>query len=56
MLSGLTDLEKQLITLRYGLESGKPLTTQQLAEVLNISPEEALSLESGALAKKRKEG
>ena len=56
MLSGLTDLEKQLITLRYGLESGKPLTTQQVAEVLNISPEEALSLESGALAKMRKEG
>ena len=56
MLSGLNELEKKLITLRYGLESGKPLTTQQVAEVLNISPEEALLLESGALAKMRKEG
>ncbi len=56
MLSGLTDQEKKLITLRYGLESGKPLTTQQVAELLNISPEEALSLEAGALAKMRKEG
>ena len=56
MLSELTEQEKKLITLRYGLESGKPLTTQQVAEVLNISPEEALSLESGALAKMRKEG
>lgn len=56
MLSGLSDQEKKLITLRYGLESGKPLTTQQVAELLNISPEEALALESGALAKMRKEG
>ena len=56
MLSGLTELEKQLITLRYGLESGKPLSTQQVAETLNISPEEALALEAGALAKMRKEG
>jgi RNA polymerase sigma factor (sigma-70 family) len=56
MLSGLTEQEKTLITLRYGLESGKPLTTQQVAEQLNISPEEALSLEAGALAKMRKEG
>ena len=56
MLSGLTEQEKTLITLRYGLESGKPLTTQQVAETLNISPEEALALEAGALAKMRKEG
>ncbi len=56
MLSGLTEQEKKLITLRYGLESGKPLSTQQVAEVINISPEEALSLEAGALAKMRKEG
>lgn len=56
MLSALTEREKKLITLRYGLESGKPLTTQQVAEVLNISPEDALALEAGALAKMRKEG
>ncbi len=56
MLSGLTEQEKKLITLRYGLKSGKPLSTQQVAENLNISPEEALSLEAGALAKMRKEG
>ena len=56
MLSGLTEQEKRLITLRYGLEDGKPLTTQQVAELLKISPEEALSLEAGALAKMRKEG
>ena len=56
MLSGLTEQEKQLITLRYGLESGKPLTTQQVAELLNISPAQALSLEADALAKMRKDG
>ncbi len=56
MLSGLTEQEKILINLRYGLESGKPLTTQQVAEYLNISPAEALSLEAGALEKMRKEG
>lgn len=56
MLSTLTEQEKTLVTLRYGLESGKPLTTQQVAETLNISPEEALALEAGALAKMRKEG
>ena len=56
MLSGLTEQEKELITLRYGLDSGKPLTTQQVAETLNISPEQALALEAGALSKMRKEG
>ena len=56
MLGGLTEREKELITLRYGLESGKPLTTQRVSELLNISPEEALALEAGALAKMRKEG
>ncbi len=56
MLSGLTEQEKQLISLRYGLDSGKPQTTQQIAEILNISPEDALALEAGALAKMRKEG
>ena len=56
MLSGLTEQEKTLITLRYGLESGKPMTSQQVAQILNISPEQALLLETGALAKMRKEG
>ena len=56
MLSELTEQEKKLITLRYGLESGKPLTTQQVAQLMNISPEDALLMESGALAKMRKEG
>lgn len=56
MLSALTEQEKKLITLRYGLESGKPLSTQQVAELLNISPSKALELEAGALAKMRKEG
>lgn len=56
MLSDLSHMEKELITLRYGLESGKPMSAQQVAEKLQISPEEAVALEAKALEKMRKDG
>ncbi len=53
MLSALTPQEQELITLRYGLQSGKPLSSQQVAERLGISPEQAVALEGAALNKMR---
>lgn len=53
MLSGLSQLEKEVITLRYGLDSGNAISAQQVAEKLGISPEQALKIEADALAKMR---
>ena len=40
LLSGLTEQDAKLLTLRYGLEGGAPLTPQQVAEKLGIPVDE----------------
>jgi RNA polymerase primary sigma factor len=54
MLSGLSEREAKLLTLRFGLEGGKPLTAAQSGEKLGITADEAVDLEAAALAKLRK--
>lgn len=53
MISGLSDTEKQLITLRYGLDSGTPMSAQQVAERMGLSCEEVTAMEAKALEKMR---
>ncbi len=53
MLSELTEREAKLLTLRYGLEGGQPLTAEQAADRLRLTPEEVVALEAAALAKLR---
>lgn len=55
MLSGLTELEAKLLTLRFGLEGGLPQTAQQAAVNLGITAQEAISMEAAALSKLRQQ-
>ena len=54
LLSGLTDRERQLLTLRFGLEGGQPLDAKQAGAKLGLTEAEALKLEMEALGKMRK--
>jgi len=53
MLSTLTEQESQLLILRFGLEGGLPLTPEQTAAKLGLTPREVVELEGEALAKLR---
>lgn len=55
MLSGLTAQEAELLTLRFGLEGGAPLSPEETGRKLRMTPEEVLRTEATALAKLRKE-
>ncbi len=54
LLSGVTEEENKLLTLRFGLEGGKPLTPEEVGRKLGLSPEEVVAKEAAALAKLRK--
>ena len=53
MLSGLTQQEAQLISLRFGLEGGMPLSPEDAGRRLGLTPEEVVAMEAAALAKMR---
>ena len=53
LLSDLPELESRLLTLRFGLEGGLPLTPEETGRKLNMTPEEVVEHEAAALAKLR---
>jgi RNA polymerase primary sigma factor len=53
MLSGLTETEQKLISLRFGLEGGLPLSPEETGRKLGLTPEEVVAMESAALLKMR---
>ena len=55
LLSSLTEQEAKLLSLRFGLEGGMPLTPEQTGEKLGMTPREVVLLEAQALSKLRKE-
>lgn len=55
LMSALTDEDKTLISLRFGLEGGLPLSPEETADRLGITPEEVINRESAALAALRGE-
>ena len=55
MLSGLTEQEAQVVTLRFGLEGGTPMTAQETGRKLGLTADQVVALETAALAKMRKE-
>lgn len=55
MLSDLTQKEKMLITLRFGLEGGAPLSPEETGRKLQMTPEEVLRAEAEVLSKMRKQ-
>ena len=54
MLSGLSDQEQKLLTLRFGLEGGLPLSTEEVGRKLGLTSEEVTMREASALSKLRK--
>ena len=53
MLSGLDPKEAKLLTLRFGLEGGKPLSPEEAGRKLGMTPGEVVVMEAAALAKLR---
>ncbi len=50
LLSGLDDADAKLLTLRFGLEGGLPLSPEETGKRLNLTPEEVVAREAAALA------
>ena len=53
LLSGLSAEDQKLLSLRFGLEGGKPLTPDATGRRLGMTPEEVVAKEAAALAKLR---
>lgn len=53
LLSTLTPEESKLLTLRFGLEGGLPLSPEDTGRKLGLTPEEVVQREADALAKLR---
>ena len=53
LLSGLDEDDAQLLTLRFGLEGGRPLSPEETGRKLGLTPEEVVAREGAALAKLR---
>ncbi|MBQ3193141.1 MAG: sigma-70 family RNA polymerase sigma factor [Oscillospiraceae bacterium] len=53
LLSGLDKQDQKLLTLRFGLEGGKPLSPEETGRRLGLTPEEVVVREGAALAKLR---
>ena len=53
LLSGLQEADAKLLTLRFGLEGGKPLTPEETGRRLGLTPEEVVAREAAALLKLR---
>lgn len=55
MLSGLDELEAKIISLRFGLEGGLPLSPEQTGRKLGLTPDEVAAKEAAAMIKMRKQ-
>jgi len=49
MMSSLTSQQRQVLSLRYGLEDGNPLSLQKVGESLNISRERVRQIQQKAM-------
>lgn len=55
LLSTLTEQESKLLTLRFGLEGGLPLSPEETGKKLGMTPHEVVTMEAAALMKLRQE-
>ena len=53
MLSGLTEADAKLLTLRFGLEGGLPMSPEEAGKKLGMTPEEVVKREAAVLAQLR---
>ena len=56
LLSTLSETDAKLLTLRFGLEGGLPLSPEETGCKLGLTPEEVVAREAAALMQLRKEG
>ena len=56
LLSSLSEEDAKLLTLRFGLEGGLPLTPEDTGKQLGLTPEEVVAKEAAALAMLRSNG
>ena len=56
LLSSLNETDAKLLTLRYGLEKGLPMSAAEVGKMLGITAEEVTAREAAALQKLRNEG
>ncbi|MDJ0617857.1 MAG: RNA polymerase sigma factor, RpoD/SigA family [Calothrix sp. MO_192.B10] len=54
LMDKLTPQQKEVLSLRYGLSDGQPLTLAKIGEILNISRERVRQIEREALKKLRR--
>ncbi len=54
MLEGLDGIQARLISLRFGLEGGLPLSAQEVAAKMNMTAQEVVAMEAAALEQIRK--
>lgn len=55
LLSALSEEDAKLLTLRFGLEGGMPLSPEEAGKKLGLTPQEVVMKEANALAKLRAE-
>ena len=53
MLGGLSPREREVIILRFGLETGKPMTLEEVGRRFNVTRERIRQIETAALRKLR---
>lgn len=53
LLSGLGEADTKLLTLRFGLEGGQPMSPEEAGRRLGLTPEEVVAREAAALMKLR---
>ena len=53
MLQGLNPREREVIILRFGLETGHPLTLEEVGKRFNVTRERIRQIETAALRKLR---
>jgi RNA polymerase primary sigma factor len=50
-MSALTDREKEVLTMRFGLNEAQPLTLEQVGKYFNVTRERIRQIEAKALRK-----
>lgn len=55
MMAGLDEVEAKVISLRFGLEGGLPLSPEETGRKLGLTPDEVVAKETAAMAKMRKQ-
>lgn len=56
LMSGISELEQKVVTMRYGLDGGAPQTAAEVGRRLNLTINEVVELETAALTKMRRSG